>query len=307
MNADTNLTKATPCRDDWLNWLSAERNYADHTLEAYARDVDIYLAFLGQQGAAPFPPDRREFRAFLANQQAEQLGHATIARRVSSLRSFYLFAARHGYFKSEDFSWMKPPRRPHTIPKDLPQTDMDDILNVLENSPVPDWQKKRDKAILMLLYGCGLRISEALSLTADDIPLSNWLQIKGKGSKFRDVPVLEIVADTVNEAAQACPFQPHGLEPLWRSSRGGPLNARTVQRLVETIRMTLGLPSHVTPHTLRHAFATHLLSNGGDLRAIQELLGHASLSTTQRYTHVDSERLLEIHRQTHPRAKQSSA
>ena len=136
-----------------------------------------------------------------------------------------------------------------------------------------------------------------------ELPLSEWLRIKGKGSKYRDVPVLKAVADAVHTAAATCPFQPQGQQLLWRSSRGGPLNARTVQRLIEKIRTELGLPEHVTPHTLRHAFATHLLAGGGDLRAIQQLLGHASLSTTQRYTHVDSEQLMEVHHQTHPRAK----
>jgi integrase/recombinase XerC len=176
-------------------------------------------------------------------------------------------------------------------------------LNVINTSNQHDWRKERDKAVLMLLYGSGLRISEALSLTAADIPLSNWLRIKGKGSKYRDVPILPAVADAVNTAAGSCQFQPEGQELLWRSSRGGPLNARAVQRLIETIRIKLGLPEHVTPHTLRHAYATHLLAGGGDLRAIQQLLGHASLSTTQRYTHVNSKQLLDVHRQTHPRAK----
>ena len=198
---------------------------------------------------------------------------------------------------------MKPPKRPHVIPKDLPQTDIKDILRIIETSGQPEWQQKRDIGFLMLLYGCGLRLSEALSLTAADIPLSNWLQITGKGGKTRDVPVLKAVADAVEDAAKACPFQPEGGESFWRSNRGGPLNARAVQRMVEAIRLKLGLPAHVTPPTLRHAFATHLLAGGGDLRAIQQLLGHASLSTTQRYTHVDSDQLLNVHKQTHPRAK----
>lgn len=290
-------------REGWLDWLRAERHYADNTLDGYTRDLDIYLSFLIDNDGRVSPPDRHDFRAFLASQQAEHLGHATLARRVSAVRNFYRFGARNGYLGDADLSWMKPPKRPHVIPKDLPQTDIQDILKVIENSNQRDWQKKRDIALLMLLYGCGLRISEALSLTAADIPLSDWLQIKGKGGKVRDVPVLEAVCRQVNEAAEACPFQPEGQEPFWRSNRGGPLNARAVQRMIEAIRLKLGLPAHVTPHTLRHAFATHLLAGGGDLRAIQQLLGHASLSTTQRYTHVDSERLLDVHKQTHPRAK----
>ena len=290
-------------RESWLNWLAAERQYSAHTLDAYARDVDTYLFFLDQQSFKPNPPDRNNFRSFLASQQAENLGHSTLARRVSAVRNFYQFGARNGYVGKIDLSWMKPPKRPHLIPKDLPNTDIHTILNVIDTSSQPNWIKARDKAVLILLYGCGLRITEALSLTAADLPLSEWLRIKGKGSKYRDVPVLKAVADAVHAAAAICPFQPQDQELLWRSSRGRPLNARTVQRLIETIRVKLGLPEHVTPHTLRHAFATHLLASGGDLRAIQQLLGHASLSTTQRYTHVNSEQLLDIHHQTHPRAK----
>ena len=290
-------------RDSWINWLAAERQYSAHTLDAYVRDVDTYLSFLDQQSSAPNPPERHNFRSFLASQQAENLGYATLSRRVSAVRNFYQFGARNGYVRKIDLSWMKPPKRPHLIPKDLPNTDIHTILNVIDTSSQPNWIKARDKAVLMLLYGCGLRITEALSLTAADLPLSEWLRIKGKGSKYRDVPVLRAVADAVHAAAEICPFQPEDQELLWRSSRGSPLNARTVQRLIETIRVKLGLPDHVTPHTLRHAFATHLLAGGGDLRAIQQLLGHASLSTTQRYTHVNSEQLLELHRQTHPRAK----
>ena len=290
-------------RKSWLNWLAAERQYATHTLDAYARDVDTYLSFIDQHNGTPNPPDRNDFRSFLASQQAENLSHATLARRVSAVRNFYQFGARNGSVGKIDLSWMRPPKRPHLIPKDLPNTDINTILNVIDNRNRPDWQKNRDKAVLMLLYGCGLRISEALSLTAADLPLSEWLRVKGKGSKYRDVPVLEAVANSVHVAAATCPFQPQDEELLWRSSRGGPLNARAIQRLIETIRIKLGLAEHVTPHTLRHAFATHLLAGGGDLRAIQQLLGHASLSTTQRYTHVDSEQLLNVHHETHPRAK----
>ena len=303
MSENASTSQLTSWQEGWLNWLRAERNYADHTLDGYARDVEIYLSFLHANGGTYTPPDRHDFRAFLASQQVDDLGHATLARRVSAIRNFYRFGVRNGYLGDTDISWMKPPKRPHVIPKDLPQTDIKDILRIIETSGQPEWQQKRDIGFLMLLYGCGLRLSEALSLTAADIPLSNWLQITGKGGKTRDVPVLKAVADAVEDAAKACPFQPEGGESFWRSNRGGPLNARAVQRMVEAIRLKLGLPAHVTPHTLRHAFATHLLAGGGDLRAIQQLLGHASLSTTQRYTHVDSDQLLNVHKQTHPRAK----
>jgi hypothetical protein len=163
--------------------------------------------------------------------------------------------------------------------------------------------KKRDFAVLMLLYGCGLRISEALNLTREDAPLQDWIRLTGKGGKMRDVPVLSAIREAVDDYLAHCPLDGGASAPLFVSKRGAGLNARAIQRMVESLRIELDLPAHVTPHSLRHAFATHLLSNGGDLRAIQELLGHASLSTTQRYTHVDESHLISIHRDTHPRAR----
>ena len=198
-------------------------------------------------------------------------------------------------------------KQPQQLPKSVEHVDMEKLLTAVLQRNVPDWQKNRDLALLMLLYGLGLRISEALSLRASDVPLSDWITITGKGGKERDIPVLGNVAAAVAHAAHTCPFQPCGDELLFRSSRGGALNARAVQRLIETLRIELGLPSHVTPHALRHAFATELLGNGGDLRAIQQLLGHQSLSTTQRYTHIDAARLRRLHQEIHPRANTPSS
>ena len=197
---------------------------------------------------------------------------------------------------------MKAPKLARALPKSVSVTDMDLVLKAVKPSDEASWQQKRDYALLMLLYGCGLRISEALSLRADHLPLTDWLQITGKGGKMRDIPILEAVREAVQKAADSCPFQPHGEEAFFRSARNAPLNARAVQRLVEKLRLQLGLPAHTTPHALRHAFATHLLAGGGDLRAIQQLLGHASLSTTQRYTDVDEQGLIDIHKQIHPRS-----
>ena len=200
---------------------------------------------------------------------------------------------------------MKAPKIPISIPKSVSKSEISDILGLVFSRNIPDWQKDRDFAVLLLMYGSGLRISEALSLKANDIPLKDWLQIKGKGNKYRDIPILKEVADAVNKSASTCPFQPIENNFLFRSNRGKQLNSRSIQRLVEKIRYKLGLPSHTTPHALRHSFASHLLSGGGDLKAIQELLGHASLSTTQRYTSVDTEKLIDIHNQTHPRANKT--
>lgn len=290
-------------RQRWHDWLASERHYSENTLDAYNRDFDIYLNFLARHNAPIIPADRRVFRGFLAEQQAE-LTPATVARRVSCLRSFYRFGSRRGLFDSGDISWMKPPKQPRHLPRAVPAVDMDKLLDEVFRRNIPDWQKHRDFALLMVMYGMGLRISEVLALKASDLPLGDWLQVKGKGGKVRDVPVLDIVAEAVQNTADNCPFQPQDDEALFRSSRGGPLNARAVQRLIEELRIKLGLAKHVTPHALRHSFATELLGGGGDLRAIQELLGHASLSTTQRYTDVDARQLEELHQSIHPRSSQ---
>ena len=189
------------------------------------------------------------------------------------------------------------------MPKSLSADDAKSLLAAIFDRRGADWVKQRDFAILTLLYGAGLRISEALGLRRGDAPLSDWLTITGKGNKTREVPVLTAAAEAIDDYLAACPFDGGPSAPLFVSSRGGALGPRAVQRLVEDLRAGLDLPAHVTPHSLRHAFATHLLSNGGDLRAIPELLGHASLSTTQRYTQVDESHLIQIHRDTHPRAR----
>lgn len=293
-------------RRKWADWLAGEKGYSALTIDAYERDLDIYEEHLQRSGACLLPLNRAHFRHFLAQQQ-HHLSRATIARRVASLRSFYRFGSRRKLFALDDMSWMKAPKQPQQLPKSVEHVDMEKLLTAVMQRNVPDWQKNRDLALLMLLYGLGLRISEALSLRASDVPLSDWITITGKGGKERDIPVLGNVAAAVAHAAHTCPFQPCGDELLFRSSRGGALNARAVQRLIETLRIELGLPSHVTPHALRHAFATELLGNGGDLRAIQQLLGHESLSTTQRYTHIDAARLRRLHQEIHPRANTPSS
>ena len=290
-----------PWQADWLSWLSAEKRFSDHTCDAYGRDLSFYLSFLAEHGAPVYPPSRLLFRQWLATQQSVH-SHATIARRISAIRSFYRFYHRRSPEHLPDISWMKAPKRPHTIPKAPTKQEMGTLLDAVFKRPVADWQNKRDFAVLMLMYGCGLRISEVLSITVSQTPLIDWLRITGKGDKARDLPVLPAVARAVDAAHDSCPFQPEQDEILFRSSRGGALNARAVQRMIEQLRLSLGLDETTTPHALRHAFATHLLGNGGDLRAIQELLGHESLSTTQRYTSVDIEHLRELHRQIHPRS-----
>jgi integrase/recombinase XerC len=289
-------------RTAWLAWLESERRYGANTLAAYESDLDDYLSYAGGD-AGSAPPDRRRFRGWLADMAGRGLARTTVARRVSALRSFYRFCGRTGRIDINDLSWLRAPRPPKSVPKPVSEEDARALLAAIFRRRGDDWAKQRDFALLMMLYGSGLRISEALDLTRRDVPLGDWLRITGKGGKIREVPVLPAIAEAVAAYVGACPFDGGPDAPLFVSARGNAFGARAAQRLVESLRLELSLPAHVTPHALRHAFATHLLGNGADLRAIQELLGHASLSTTQRYTNVDEAHLLRLHRETHPRSE----
>ena len=289
-------------RTAWLAWLESERRYGANTLAAYESDLDDYLGYAGGD-AGSAPPDRRRFRGWLADMAGRGLARTTVARRVSALRSFYRFCGRTGRIDINDLSWLRAPRPPKSVPKPVSEEDARALLAAIFRRRGDDWAKQRDFALLMMLYGSGLRISEALDLTRRDVPLGDWLRITGKGGKIREVPVLPAIAEAVAAYVGACPFDGGPDAPLFVSARGNAFGARAAQRLVESLRLELSLPAHVTPHALRHAFATHLLGNGADLRAIQELLGHASLSTTQRYTNVDEAHLLRLHREAHPRSR----
>jgi integrase/recombinase XerC len=227
---------------------------------------------------------------------------SSTGRALSVLRGFYRFLARRKLVENAVVLGMKNPKLPKSVPKALTQAEASDAIdNIGELSDEP-WVAKRDAALLTLLYGCGLRLGEALSLTRRDqlAARAGRLTVTGKGRKQRIVPVLPIVAEALDDYVAACP---HRHDPLFLGVRGGPLNPRIVQNRLQRLRLLLGLPSSATPHALRHSFATHLLAGGGDLRAIQELLGHASLSTTQRYTDVDAAGLMAVYERAHPRAK----
>ena len=287
----------------WLDWLEFEKRYPQTTLDAYRRDIDSWLDHLAGQGCAVDQVTKLHFRSYLAAMSSAGLARSTMARRVASIRSFYRYGTRSGRYPGVEISFMKPPRQTATIPKAVAEGDAGELIAAIKALDGPDWAKTRDIAVLMLLYGCGLRISEALSLTRGDAPLGDWLRITGKGGKTRDVPVVDAVRLAVEAWLKVAPFDPGADGPLFTSSRGGALNPRAVQRLMEKLRRNLGLDDNATPHALRHSFATHLLAGGGDLRAIQALLGHSSLSTTQRYTKVDTAQLRDVHHSTHPRSK----
>jgi integrase/recombinase XerC len=293
----------------WADWLAGERRASAHTIAAYGRDLAFFLDFLtehlGEQPAlASFAElSAADFRAWLARRAGEGIARSSIARGLSVVRSFVKFLERRGLAASPALAVLRAPKLPRSVPKPLTVPDAVAAVDAVAELEKSAWQGKRDVAILALLYGCGLRISEALGLERSEAPQGEMLAVTGKGRKDRLVPVLPAVREAVAEYLAACPYPLPADGPLFVGARGGPLNPRLVQRQMQSLRGLLGLPDTATPHALRHSFATHLLGGGGDLRAIQELLGHASLSTTQRYTSVETERLLAIYDSAHPRGR----
>jgi len=294
----------------WLTFLGAERRMATKTLEAYARDIAQFLSFLAcHMGGAPSlrqlgklaPAD---IRAFMAARRAEGVGNRSLMRALAGARSFARYLERNGKGKVAALAAVRTPKLPKTLPKPLP-ADMAKRMTDIEvrvGEVREPWVIARDAAVLGLLYGAGLRISEALGLKRKDVTGADALTVTGKGNKARMVPLLPQVAKLIADYVGLCPLDLPLGGPLFVGSRGGPLSPRVVQLTVARLRGALGLPDSATPHALRHSFATHLLARGGDLRSIQELLGHASLSTTQIYTAVDAERLLDVYNSAHPRA-----
>jgi integrase/recombinase XerC len=298
---------------EFSRYLREERRASENTVEAYQRDIAHFLGFLNQHlGKTPMVQDlaklaRHDVIAWLAHRRREDnLAASSRARAASSLRAFYRFLDRKLDAPNARAMMFESPRRPHRLPRPLTEQLASQAIESAAEGPAgsetPDWALARDAAIIALLYGAGLRLSEALSLTGRDLPAPESLRIMGKGRKIRLVPLIRPVRKAIDAYAAIAPFKVARDEPLFRGVKGGPLNPRMVQRLMERVRAELGLPETATPHALRHSFATHLLANGGDLRSIQALLGHASLSTTQIYTGVDAARLKAVHAEAHPRA-----
>jgi integrase/recombinase XerC len=296
-------------RRNWLDALADERRLAANTLEAYERDTRQFLAFLTGHLAAPARlkdiGDLRpaDLRGFLASRRRDGAGARTLGRGLAGLRSFLRHLERKGLANAAGASAVRSPKQPKSLPKPLTDRQALAVVDAGEQLADEPWVSLRNAAVLALLYGCGLRISEALSLTPADFegtPTS--LRIDGKGGKMRIVPLIAAARSGVEDYVKLCPYPLAPDTPLFRGTRGGPLQPAIIQREMQKLRGALGLPDSATPHALRHSFATHLLAGGGDLRTIQELLGHASLSTTQVYTGVDSARLLEIYDRAHPRA-----
>jgi integrase/recombinase XerC len=296
----------------WLTHLRSERRLSPKTLEAYARDLRQCLDFLCEHWGTPVTLakfsklEASDIRAFMAMRRADDIAGRSLMRALAGLRSFGRFLEREGKGKVGALSAIRAPKVGKTLPKPLPMAAAKRLADADERAGETreTWVLARDAAVMGLLYGSGLRISEALGLKRRDVPKpgeGDVLVVTGKGNKTRMVPVLHNVLQLIADYAAICPYAllPEG--PVFVGARGGPLSPRIIQLTMARLRGALGLPDSATPHALRHSFATHLLSRGGDLRAIQELLGHSSLSTTQIYTGIDSERLLEVYRSAHPR------
>ncbi|HSZ53407.1 MAG TPA: tyrosine recombinase XerC [Caulobacteraceae bacterium] len=294
--------------EDWLAHLALERRASPRTVVAYRACVESFARFMVTHLDGPVSPQAlarisaADFRAYLAFRRSEDhIASRSLAQAVSAIRAFYRYLdSRHG-LSNDDVLRVRGPRVRPTAPRPVSVGEARELIASASDRPALPWVALRDRAVLILMWGCGLRISEALDVRGRDLPLADSLRVTGKGGKTRFVPVLQAVKDAIAAYLEAAPFEVGPEEPLFRATRGGPLRPRQVQALMQGLRQTLGLPESATPHALRHAFASHLLGAGADLRSIQELLGHASLSTTQRYTAVDAAGLMRVYAGAHPR------
>ncbi|MBO9588764.1 tyrosine recombinase XerC [Devosia sp.] len=290
----------------WMRELGSVKRLADKTLEAYSRDLSQFMSFLAGHMGGPITLQSlkelraADVRAFMAQRREESLGSRSLARVLSALKNFFAFLEREGVLATEAFNAIRTPKIPRSLPKALTVIEAKKTIAAVDEMEEQPWVAARDMAVISLCYGAGLRISEALALTKGDLE-SDVLRVTGKGGKIRMVPLISPVRQAIEEYLKLSPFKLWPEDPLFRGVRGGVLSPRLIQKRMESLRSALGLPPSATPHALRHSFATHLLGKGGDLRAIQELLGHASLSTTQIYTAVDTERLMESYAKAHPR------
>ena len=298
--------------DDWLGVKSALEGSSSNTLVAYRRDVLDFLSFLtihsgNKNGASQLDSiDQVSMRSWIAENRRSGKTSRSIARQLSSVKSFYKWFAKRRGIDPTMVLITKAPKFQKKLPRALSKEAAKEISQSIDLTDNEPWVIARDTAVILLLYGCGLRISEALSLKYSEMPLTDTLKIHGKGDKFRIIPILQIAREAVENYLNTLPFTLNGNDNIFRGVRGGSLNPRSIQLVMKLIREKLGIASNATPHSLRHSFATHLLTSGADLRSIQELLGHSSLSTTQIYTSVDSSRLMDVYSKTHPKANSNS-
>jgi len=291
----------------WHDHLTRERRRSEHTVRAYVATAHRLIGFLGGHLGGPLHAEAlaglkpSDLRAFLTVRRAEGLGNSSAARELSAVRGFLAFAAAEAG-REASVPRLKGPKRPRSVPRPISPDEAVSLAETAAGDSDEPWIAARDQAVLMLLYGSGLRVAEALGLTGAALPLGEALMVTGKRNKTRVVPLLVPVREEIERYLSLCPWPTAREQPLFRGARGGPLRGEIVRRAVVKARRTLGLSERTTPHALRHSFATHLLGRGADLRSLQELLGHASLSSTQIYTAVDAAHLMDVYRNAHPRA-----
>jgi integrase/recombinase XerC len=293
----------------WRRWLQNEKRVAAKTVESYSFDIQNLFHFLTQHRGGQITIKMlaalslTDFRAWLAQNAADNIGAASRARAVAGVRNFFHWLDRSGQMHNPAIDLLSVPKTARRLPRPVTEKEAHDIVSFASASDVPGWMNLRDEALFTVLYGAGLRIGEALSLTRSDIMRHDRITVTGKGNKQRNVPLLPVVKLAVEKYLAACPYALKDDAPVFVGARGEKLNPAVAQRNLRSLRRQLGLPDSVTPHALRHSFATHLLASGADLRSLQELLGHSSLSTTQLYTKVDIQQLSSVYRAAHPRAK----
>lgn len=314
--ADVTATDLLPVTDDvraalgdWHDWLGVERRAAVHTLDSYQSDLQIFFRFMAQHKGTRLNLEQlaalglADFRAWLAHLAGDGHQAASRARALAGVRNFFRWMDRSGLLHNPSIGLLRAPKTPKRLPRPLSENDACALVDLARSEQQEDWVGLRDEALFTLLYGAGLRISEALGLRIKDLGQKDRLTVTGKGNKQRAVPLLPIVQDSLEKYLDACPYPGEAGDPVFVGARGEGLNAGVAQRQMRRLRRVLGLPDTVTPHALRHSFATHLLADGADLRTLQELLGHSSLSTTQLYTRIESVQLAETYRAAHPRAR----
>lgn len=294
--------------DEWQDYLRFEKQVSKHTFRAYCGDIGYFLEFLTEHiGQSPSINNLSEvkladFRAYMSRKAMGGASNASRARSLSGLKNFFGWLDKNGIMHNAAINTVRTPKLPHKLPRPLHEGQAMEVLKSAGLFAKEDWIAMRDRALFTLLYGCGLRIDEALSLNIDQMPGNGFMRVLGKGSKERQVPVMDIVEAALQEYLALCPFPQEPQRPIFLGTRGKRLNQGVAQKAMRTLRKTLGLPETATPHALRHSFATHLLQNGANLRQIQELLGHASITSTQRYTEINAEELIRIHKANHPRS-----
>ncbi|MCE3255082.1 MAG: recombinase XerC [Rickettsiaceae bacterium] len=293
--------------EDFFSYLASEKRCSNHTIISYQNDIFYFFSFLKSQSNSLVSKTQLEnltihnFRSWLAFRKEKNLSNAATARAASCLRTFFKFLNHNQIIANKEIEKIKSPKLAKPIPKAVDKIDIDAIIGLIAEFNKVEWLQKRDLALITLIYGCGLRISEALSITKNHLQNSGTIIITGKGNKQRMVPILPVVEKQIREYLATLPHQVNSDQPIFLGLRGKKYQPAMFEKLIQKIREYLDLPDSITPHSFRHSFATHLLEAGGDLRTIQELLGHSSLSTTQRYTKIDKTRLLEVYNKVSPR------